>query len=107
MKNIIRFSLFVNCFLQINSSFAQMKLNMTLLSTWTDTTLPIGWTNGSFNDCWGYVDSTGKEYAILGSTAGTHIFNISNPASPVLVSFQAGRESSDKAVHRDFKTYKN
>ena len=86
---------------------AQMQLNMTLLSNWKDTTYPTNWTGGRFSDCWGYVDSTGREYAFIGSTVGTHIFDVSNAASPVLVSFQPGRESSGNVVHRDFKTYQH
>lgn len=83
-----------------------MQKNMTLLSHWTDNALPAN-SYGRFSDCWGYVDSLGKEYAIIGSTMGTHIFNITTPTNPVLVSFRPGMEASNKVIHRDFKTYKH
>ena len=107
MKNIL--SIGIGLFFISISTFcsAQTHLNMSLLSTWTDTTLPKNWLKASFNDCWGYTDSTGKEYAIIGSTMGTHIFNISDAANPVLVSFQQGREASGSVIHRDFKTYQH
>lgn len=88
-------------------SSAQMQFNMSLLYNWDDNSLPANWTGGSFSDCWGYVDSLGREYAVIGSTVGSHFFDITNPAASVLVSFQAGRESSGDVVHRDYKTYQN
>ena len=36
----------------------------------------------NLNDVWGYVDETGKEYAIVGTTKGTSILDVSNPTSP-------------------------
>lgn len=86
---------------------AQISQNMSLLYHWTDTTFPNGWTGGAFNDCWGYVDSAGREYAIIGSTLGHHIFDITSPTNAILVDFETGRESSSAAVHRDYKTYQN
>jgi len=86
-----------------------MQLNMSLLSTWDDNSLPTNWVGPtcSFNDCWGYVDSLDREYAFIGSTMGTHIFDITNATNPVLVSYQQGREASGNVVHRDFKTYQH
>ncbi|MBI4931782.1 MAG: choice-of-anchor B family protein [Bacteroidetes bacterium] len=88
-------------------SSAQMQLNMSLLSNWTNTSYPTNWTGGRFSDCWGYVDSLGREYAVIGSTVGSHIFDVTNPTTPVLVSFQVGMESSGNVVHRDYKTYQH
>jgi choice-of-anchor B domain-containing protein len=107
MKNIFRSFL---TFFLFQASFcpAQMQLNLPLLSHWTDNTLPINWVGGSFNDCWGYVDSLHREYAIIGSTVGAHIFDITNARNtPVLVSFQPGKDGSSSIIHRDYKTYKH
>lgn len=84
-----------------------MQLNIPFLSNWSNSTYPTNWTGGRFNDCWGYVDSLGREYAIIGSTVGTHIFDITNPLTPVLVSYQQGQEASGAVVHRDYKTYQH
>jgi len=101
----------ITCFFLLNTFFcnAQAQLKMSMLSTWKDNTnsLPVNSYVAQYNDCWGYVDPAGREYAIIGSTMGTHIFNITNPASPKLVSFQKGKEASSAVVHRDFKTYEH
>ena len=80
---------------------------MNLLYTWRDVTLPTNWTGGRFSDCWGYVDSLGREYAFMGSTMGTHIWDVTNPTSPTMLNFQQGREASGNVTHRDFKTYQH
>jgi len=37
----------------------------------------------NLNDVWGDVDETGKEYAIVGTTEGTSILDVSDPTSPI------------------------
>lgn len=72
---------------------AQISQNVTLLSsidndgTWT-------------SDIWGYTGA-GREIAIIGGFAGTHFYDVTNPASPALVKTIPGPES----IWRDFKTY--
>jgi len=36
------------------------------------------------NDCWGYVDADGTEYAIIGSTLATYIYSLEDPSAPIL-----------------------
>jgi choice-of-anchor B domain-containing protein len=107
MKNIPCLIFAFVFLLNISLCTAQKQLNMSFLSKWTDNSFPTNWVGGRFNDCWGYVDSLGKEYAIIGSTVGTHIFNITDAYNPALVSFQPGMEASGGVVHRDYKTYKH
>jgi choice-of-anchor B domain-containing protein len=52
------------------------------------------------NDIWGYVDGS-TEYALVGTTDGTSIVDVSNPASPVEVQFVDGVNS----IWRDLKTW--
>ncbi len=40
----------------------------------------------NITDVWGYVDSAGKEYALVGFSGGIHIVDVNNPQEPVLVS---------------------
>ncbi|MBV6511436.1 MAG: hypothetical protein FMNOHCHN_00916 [Ignavibacteriaceae bacterium] len=54
-----------------------------------------------YNDCWGYVDSQGREYAIMGAQNGTYFVNITNPAQPVQVGYIPGPSS----IWRDIKTH--
>ena len=53
------------------------------------------------NDIWGWVDSTGREYALVGRTDGVSIVDLADPAQPVEVQFVPGANS----VWRDLKTW--
>ena len=55
------------------------------------------------NDIWGWVDSAGNEYAIVGMRDGTSIIDLSDPLNPQEVLFVPGTNS----VWRDIKTYGN
>lgn len=55
------------------------------------------------NDVWGFVDETGKEYALVGARKGTSVVDISSPENPVEVFWEPGLES----VWRDLKTFGN
>lgn len=89
----ISVSLFLLC-----SSFAQT--NMTLLSHVNYRQLH----DANLNDVWGYVDETGKEYAIVGTSKGTSVLDISDPSQPSEVFWIAGSTSMwrDPCVYGDF-----
>ena len=57
--------------------------------------------NSELSDIWGYVDTAGNEYAIVGLNNGTSIVDLSNPASPVEIFFEPGGNST----WRDMKTW--
>lgn len=106
MKSIISFIL---CFLVVVGN-SQTSLNMSLLSNWdNDALTPTSAHNNTFNDVWGYAQDD-KEYAIIGSTHGTHIIDVTDPTSPNEVQFIPGNQPSTQygqVVHRDYHTYKN
>ena len=80
----------------------QISQNMTLLGQVFNPNLPI--TSGiRYNDCWGWVDSLGREFAVFGSLGYTYFVNITNPSSPVVCDSVAG--GFNTCTHRDFKTY--
>lgn len=58
-----------------------------------------------YNGCWAWVDTAHSmaEYAIVGSSSGTHIIDISNPASPVERDFVPGRRN--QCIWREYKTF--
>lgn len=58
----------------------------------------------NLNDVWGYEDEFGNEYAIVGTSKGTSIVDITNPSSPVEVFWLPGSESiwRDPSVHGDY-----
>ena len=55
------------------------------------------------NDVWGYEDEMGNEYAIVGTSKGTSIVDITNPTAPVEVFWYPGTESiwRDPCVYGD------
>ena len=55
------------------------------------------------NDVWGYVDSTGREYAITGTQQDCRIYDLTDPSSPELVKIIPGASS----IWRDYKYYGN
>ncbi|MEM7201786.1 MAG: choice-of-anchor B family protein [Planctomycetota bacterium] len=56
----------------------------------------------TFNDVWGYVSPTGKEYALLGATVGTYVVDCSDPSNPIERGFFPGPNST----WRDIRTYR-
>jgi len=60
--------------------------------------------NANLNDVWGYVDEMGNEYAIVGTTEGTSVVNVTNPSAPFEVFWKPGSSSiwRDPCVHGDY-----
>lgn len=58
----------------------------------------------NLNDVWGYVDEFGNEYAIVGTSKGTSIVDVSTPSEPVEVFWIPGSESiwRDPCVYGDY-----
>jgi choice-of-anchor B domain-containing protein len=57
----------------------------------------------NLNDVWGYVDETGNEYAVVGTSKGTSIVDVTNPTNPQEVFWLPGTES----IWRDPCVYGN
>jgi len=88
--------LLASCFLLLvfgNINAQPQNFNLTQISNLTYTQ--------NLNDIWGYVDTTGTEYALVGTQTGTSIVSLANPAAPVEVLFIPGASS----VWRDLKTW--
>ena len=76
--------------------------NVTLVSTWTDLSLPINGFGGAYNDVEG-LEVGGVEYAIVASTLGTHIIQISpDNGESFEVSFLPGADGGSFVTHRDY-----
>ena len=76
------------------SVFSQSSSNITLVGS-----LDYPGTEG--NDVWGYVDSTGIEYALVGMQNGFSVVNLSDPSNPMESFFIAGAQS----IWRDIKVW--
>ncbi len=77
----------------------------TLLGTWDDPDL-IGSNvhDNTYNEMWG-VAINGKEYAIIGSTAGAHFVDVTDPSQPTEAFFVEGRSTGGQIIHRDFHDF--
>ena len=58
----------------------------------------------NLNDVWGYVDELGNEYALVGTSKGTSIVDVTDPTNPVEVFWLPGSESiwRDPSSHGDY-----
>ena len=74
--------------------------NVNLLFNWADTSLPINNFGGSYTDVYGLAINEG-EYAVIGSTMGTHIIDVTNPAQSYEAAFIPGAQQYN-VTHRDF-----
>ena len=105
MRKIITL-IFINLFIVI-LSFAQSfpSYQLSLLYNWQDTTLTPSWQyDNTYNEIWG-VQINGVEIAIIGSTAGTHFFDVTDPLTASQVDFVAGAYTGSDVVHRDYHDY--
>lgn len=97
---LISFLFFISLF-----SFCQDSLNIKLLYNWKDNSLAsTNLYDNAYNEVWGY-EKNGREYAIIGTTRGTHFFDITNPQTPIQVDFVQGRDTGRQIVHRDYHDY--
>ncbi len=81
-------------------------LNINLLDSFNDPNVQAESTYGiRFQSCWGYVDSQGNEYGILGSTAGTYIIDVTDPSNLVQHTYIPHRQND--CIWHEYKTYQN
>ncbi len=85
----------------VTPAAAQTLRNMQLMAHKNDfPPLPGG--NG-YASCWSYIHGDGREYAVIGCTNGTAIYNVTDPASTYLVEFITGPNS----LWHEMKSYRN
>ncbi len=77
-------------------TYSQDSLNMSLLGSYSYPTTQA-------NDIWGWVDSIGNEYAIVGLRNGVSVVDVTIPSSPIEKFFI----SDINSVWRDLKTWNN
>ena len=77
--------------------YAQSSLNMTLLANVAD------YARETYNDCWGFVDKNGVEYAIIGTQRATVIYSLEDPTQPIERAYIPGALST----WRDIKSFDN
>lgn len=86
--------------------FGQDSRNIDLLDRWKEDSLVALSYGLRYNECWGF-EHEGNEYAVAGSTEGTHFFLITASDKLEPVGFIEGKYSHPLVVHRDFKSYQH
>lgn len=86
-------------------SFASNAQQVELLYHWEDTNLPASTAhNNTYNEVWGF-EQNGREYGVIGSTMGTHIFDVTDKNNITPVDFVPGKAQGGQIIHRDFHDY--
>ena len=85
----MKYSIFILFIFSLHFSYSQGN-NVTLLSQWSDSSLPPVYDGESvYNEVWG-ITKDGIEYAIIGSRMGTHIFRVNASNQLVEIDFVMG-----------------
>ncbi|MEM9547290.1 MAG: choice-of-anchor B family protein [Bacteroidota bacterium] len=92
MKNFTH--IFILCLIAING-YGQENFNLELLSN-----VDVG---EDGNDIWGYVDSTGLEYAIMGTRNTTKIWSLEDPENPI----ERASIPGPRSTWRDIKSFED
>lgn len=81
--------------------------NVSLIYHWEDTTL-VGSAqyDNVYNEVWGF-ERNGHEFAVIGSTFGTHIFDITDANNISEVARIAGGHQGPTIIHRDYHDYRD
>lgn len=87
---------------EISAQVQQAKL----VGQWFDESLPGSSAyDNIYNEIWG-LDVNGVEYAIIGSTNGTHFIDLSDPSNPTESFFVEGGTTGPAIIHRDYHDHK-
>ncbi|MDO9001272.1 MAG: choice-of-anchor B family protein [Bacteroidota bacterium] len=79
--------------------------NFTMISVVSPETYTNSY-GAKYSGCWGwYQANKNKEYAIAGSASGTYWVDVTNPATPTVSAYRAGKKLN--TVWREIKTYQN
>ena len=104
MKKLNLFILVFACFAGYTQ--AQVSKNCTLLDHWHEDSLITNSSEVRYSGCWGFTHKD-RKYATIGSTEGTHFFEITTDKKLRQVGFVEGKFNSSQVIHREQKTYRN
>ncbi len=102
MKNLLPF------FLVCAPLFAMgQPIQANLLGHWSDPAIVPAFFDNPYHDVWGIVID-GKEYGVITSTSGFHIFDVSEISTPLEpLAFIPGTAQGSGISHRDIKAYQH
>ena len=102
MKDLLRLLLLCTPFWAIGQ-----PTQATLLGHWSDPTIVPAFFSNPYHDVWGIVIDD-KEYGVISSTAGFHIFGLDELTAPLApVAFVPGTAQGGGISHRDVKSYQH
>ncbi len=87
--------------IQLHGQCPDDSLNVEILYHYVDLNQPSA-SGVNYNDVWGYVDTAGNEYGIIGGADSILIFNVTNTDSIYKV---GARPGDGVTIWRDMKTY--
>ncbi len=98
----------IACFFSHNFSaqtYSSQNINLISLINPNSGTVGVGTDGRRYNGCWGWKQPiTNREYAIVGSSIGSYFIDITNPVTPTVSAFVAGKQG---CTWREIKTYQN
>ena len=83
---------------------AQDSLNVSVIFNWLDTSIPLNYRDSRYSEVWGFTWGD-REYAVIGSTLGAHIFDVTWPQFTYQVDFVPAAVQGFPANHRDYHDY--
>lgn len=87
------------------SSFKIEAQQVQLLYHWEDNSLPSSVAhNNTYNEVWGFKHN-GREYGVIGSTMGTHFFDVTDKNNITYIDYIAGKAQGGQIIHRDYHDY--
>ncbi len=102
----MKWCMFFSSFFLVAYLSAQEVKNVRLLDHWSSDTLITSSSQVRYSSCWGFVHN-GREYGVIGSTEGAHIFELTEQDSLRFVDFVPGRYQSAQVITREYKHYQN
>lgn len=84
-----------------DGSCVRQSDNVSLFASWSLDDLATNGLGGRYNDVEG-LEVNGREYAIVGSTEGTHIIDVTDSASAMEIHFLPGADGGSFVTHRDY-----
>ena len=94
-------------FLIFLANILNAQIELEHFSTWSDSNLVASNAHdNTYNEIWGH-SLNGREYAIIGSTEGTHFIDVTDPRNPVEVERVIGGTVGASIIHRDYHNLGN
>jgi len=101
------FFLFAFClkaFVSYSQTYPAQNISM-LSHIDPQSTVGIGGDGRKYSGCWGWHQSAkGKEYGMVGTSAGTYFIDLTVPTNPIICDYVSGKSG---CTWREMKTYRN